>query len=64
MVDTPIPRKSEDCVVNNYGRELLDLCIASRLRIINGRIRPDNNKGVLPLEEQAWKTIRLSLMTF
>ena len=25
MVDTPIPRKSEDCVVNNYGRELLDL---------------------------------------
>ena len=45
MVDTPIPRKSEDSVVNNYGRELLDLCIASRLRIINGRTRPDDNKG-------------------
>lgn len=45
MVDTPIPRKSEDCVVNNYGRELLDLCIASRLRILNGRTRLDNNKG-------------------
>ena len=45
MVDTPLPRNSEDSVVNNYGRELLALCIASRLRIINGRTRPDNIKG-------------------
>ena len=29
----------------HYGRELLDLYIASRLRIINSRTRPDNNKG-------------------
>ena len=45
MVDTPLPRNSEDSVVNNYGRELLALCIASRLRIINGCTRPDNIKG-------------------
>ena len=42
VVDTPLPRKSEDCVVNNYGRELSNLCIASRLWITNGRTRPDN----------------------
>ena len=42
----------------HYGRELLDLYIASRLRIINSRTRPGNNNLkvlslVLPLEEQA-----------
>ena len=45
MVDTPNARKSEDCVVNNYGRELLALCIASQLQIVNGHTRPDCNKG-------------------
>ena len=47
LVDTFIPRKSEDKTVNNYGKELLDLCIASQLRIVNGRIRPDGNRGAL-----------------
>ena len=28
-------RASQDEVINNYGRELLDLCISSRLRIVN-----------------------------
>ena len=44
-VDSAIKRTSEDKVVNNYGRELLDLCIASQLRIANGRIHPDKLKG-------------------
>lgn len=44
-VNTPIPRESEGRIVNNYGRELLDLCIASQLRIINGCIKPNGSKG-------------------
>ena len=44
-VDIPIPRKLEDHTVNNYGRELLDVCVAGGLRIINGHIRPDASKG-------------------
>ena len=44
-VDIPISRKSEDHTVNNYGRELLDVCVAGWLHLINGRIRPDTSKG-------------------
>jgi exonuclease III len=44
-VDSAMRRKSEDKVVNNFGKELLDLCIASQLRIANGRILPDKNSG-------------------
>ena len=44
LVDTVIPRKSEVKTVNNYGRQLLDLCVASQLRIINGHIKPNWDK--------------------
>ena len=47
LVDTVIPRMSEDKTVINYGKEFFNLCIASQLRIINGRIKPDGNKGAL-----------------
>ena len=36
---------SEDKKVNNYGKELIDLCISSRLRILNGRIGMDKEQG-------------------
>ena len=39
-------RVSEDEKVNNYGKELIDLGISSRLRIMNGRIRMDKGQGV------------------
>ena len=38
-------RASQDEVINNYGRELLDLCISSRLRIVNGRHDQDSLGG-------------------
>ena len=44
-VDSAIRRKSEDRVVNDFGKELLDLCIASQLRIANGCISPNKNTG-------------------
>ena len=39
------PRISEDKKVNNYGKEQIDLCISSRLRILNGRIGMDREQG-------------------
>ena len=39
-------RVSEDEKVNNYGKELIDLGISSRLRIMNGRIGMDKGQGV------------------
>ena len=39
-------RVSEDKKVNNYGKELINLCISSRLRIMNGRIGMDKGQRV------------------
>ena len=44
-IDDQIPRFSEDLQVNNFGRQLLQLCIATQMRIVNGRIFPDIGKG-------------------
>ena len=35
-------RQSKDTVVNDYGRQLLELCKSSDLTIVNGRIDEDN----------------------
>ena len=34
-------RNNEDISINRYGEQLIDLCIASKLRILNGRTRGD-----------------------
>ena len=34
-------RNNEDVCINNYGHQLVDLCIESKLRILNGRTRGD-----------------------
>ena len=44
-VDTPVTRASKDKTTNSYGKELLDLCISSKLRIVNGRVGSDKDKG-------------------
>ena len=31
-------RVSQDCKVNEYGRKLINLCISTGLRIVNGRL--------------------------
>ena len=43
--DSEIPRSSQDTVLNEYGRQLLNLCLATRLRILNGRTGQDRNIG-------------------
>ena len=40
--DFNINRNSQDKVYNNQGQQLLDLCIASQLRILNGRYVGDS----------------------
>ena len=42
-VDEDHPRVSQDTTVNMQGRCLLDLCIGSRLRILNGRHKGDSS---------------------
>ena len=34
-------RNNQDMVINEYGQQLLDLCITSKMRILNGRTRGD-----------------------
>ena len=43
IVDQDYPRVSQDLSVNTQGRCLLDLCIGSRLRILNGRHKGDSS---------------------
>ena len=43
LVDSPpCPRANQDEVTNLRGRELIDLCIATRMRILNGRVPGDS----------------------
>ena len=34
-------RNNQDISINDYGQQLLDLCIAAKLRILDGRNRGD-----------------------
>ena len=48
IVDSTIePRSSMDPVVNQCGHTLLDTCISTGLRIVNGRHGMDNGIGKL-----------------
>ena len=38
----PCPRSNQDEAINSRGRELIDLCIATRMRILNGRVPGDS----------------------
>ncbi|KAK6182742.1 hypothetical protein SNE40_010356 [Patella caerulea] len=39
--DQTINRKSESKTVNNHGKQLIDICTSSELRILNGRFIGD-----------------------
>ena len=43
-IDLPSPRASQDCKSNRFGEYLLDLCNATELRIVNGRLLDDQGK--------------------
>ncbi|XP_053380068.1 uncharacterized protein LOC128548716 [Mercenaria mercenaria] len=44
-IDTPLPRCSRDFKSNRFGDYLLDLCKATNLRIVNGRLHEDKTVG-------------------
>ena len=64
FVPSPIPyekdfesgRQSADISVNTQGRQLIDLCISLRLRILNGRHKGDSpgNLPVILQEARVW----------
>lgn len=41
-IDIPLRRVSQDKVINNHGNNLLDVCLSSGLRILNGRFLGDS----------------------
>ena len=43
--NVPLLRSSRDIVINKYGRNLIDFCKESSLRILNGRIGEDAGIG-------------------
>ena len=43
-LDTPLKRLSMDSLVNRFGDHLLDLCKATEMRIVNGRIFRNTDK--------------------
>ena len=45
VIDSPLPRVSEDKVSNEYGNQLLEFCKATGLRLANGRLGEDKNIG-------------------
>ena len=44
-VDTPLPRYSMDRGTNRFGDNLLELCKAVNMRIVNGRLHKDHSIG-------------------
>ena len=45
VMDDAIERNSQDKTVNDYGKILLDFCISTGLRIVNGRCGTDKGIG-------------------
>ena len=42
VTDTELKRVNQDFIINSHGKTLLDLCLSSRLRILNGRFLGDS----------------------
>jgi hypothetical protein len=42
VTDTELKRVNQDCIINSHGENMLDLCLSSRLRILNGRFLGDS----------------------
>lgn len=42
LIDSVDERKNQDKISNNHGKKLLEMCISSRLRILNGRYMGDS----------------------
>jgi hypothetical protein len=42
VTDTELKRVNQDFIINSHGKNLLDLCLSSRLCILNGRFLGDS----------------------
>jgi predicted nucleic acid-binding protein len=42
VTDTELKRVNQDFIINSHGKKLLDLCLSSRLCILNGRFLGDS----------------------
>ena len=42
VTDTELRRVNQDFIISWHGKNLLDLCLSSRLRILNGRFLGDS----------------------
>ena len=54
-------RNNQDTSVNEYGQQLLDLCIETKLRILNGRMRGDLQGHLTYVGFHACSTVDLVL---
>ena len=54
-------RNNEDVSLNNYGEQLIRLCIVSKLRVLNGRTRGDLQGHFTYLGYQGYSTVDLVL---
>ena len=54
-------RNNEDVSLNSFGEQLIQLCIASKLRVLNGRTRGDLQGHFTYLGYQGYSTVDLVL---
>ena len=54
-------KNNEDVSLNSYGEQLIQLCIASKLRVLNGRTRGDLQGHFTYLGYQSCSTVDLVL---
>ena len=54
-------RNNEAISINDYGQQLLDLCIAAKLRILNGRTRGDLQGHITYIGNKGHSTVDLVL---
>ena len=54
-------RSNEDVSLNGYGEQLIQLCIASKLRVLNGRTREDLQEHFTYLGYHGCSTVELVL---
>ena len=54
-----LPQDNQDISINEYGQQLLDLCIAAKLRIFNGRTRRDLQGYITYIGNKGYSTVDL-----
>ena len=62
-VDSEINRTNQDIVINSHGKSLLELCISSRLRILNGRYIGDSLGNHTFMSVNGYSTVDYALVS-